>query len=76
MLTSDFADIFRVVYMVYSLVTTDLMTRGIDVEDVSAVISYDSPPYLETYVHRVGRTARAGKPGLAYTILHTKEVCS
>lgn len=45
-----------------------------DVDDVSAVISYDTPPYIKTYIHRVGRTARAGKLGVAYTILNTKEV--
>ena len=50
------------------------MARGIDIEDVSAVISYDSPPYIKTYIHRVGRTARAGKPGISYTLLNTKEV--
>ncbi|XP_067937664.1 ATP-dependent RNA helicase DDX51-like [Watersipora subatra] len=56
------------------LVTTDIMARGIDIEDVSAVISYDAPPYIKTYIHRVGRTARAGKEGVAYTILNTSEV--
>jgi len=50
------------------------MARGLDVDDVSTVVSYDSPPYIKTYIHRVGRTARAGKPGQAYTILNAKEV--
>lgn len=50
------------------------MARGMDIDDVSAVISYDSPPYIKTYIHRVGRTARAGKQGISYTILNTKEV--
>lgn len=58
----------------FRLVTTDIMARGIDIEDVSAVISYDAPPYIKTYIHRVGRTARAGKAGVAYTILNTLEV--
>lgn len=56
------------------IITTDLMARGLDVDDVSTVVSYDSPPYIKTYIHRVGRTARAGKPGQAYTILNAKEV--
>ena len=44
------------------------MVQGIDV-----VISYDTPVYLKTYVHRVGRTARAGRPGRAYTLLRPEE---
>jgi ATP-dependent RNA helicase DDX51/DBP6 len=44
-------------------------TQGVDV-----VISYDTPVYLKTYVHRVGRTARAGRAGEAYTLLQPCEV--
>ena len=50
------------------------MARGIDVPEVSAVILYDVPPLIETYIHRVGRTARAGKVGTAYTITLPSEV--
>lgn len=46
-----------------------LVFQGID-----AVISFDTPVYLKTYVHRVGRTARAGRPGRAYTLLRPEEV--
>ena len=51
-----------------------MMTRGMDIGNVEYVISYDSPPYIETYIHRVGRTARANKPGTAITLLEGKEV--
>ena len=56
------------------LVSSDAMARGIDVPEVSAVILYDVPPLIETYIHRVGRTARAGKVGTAYTITLPSEV--
>lgn len=44
------------------LVCSDAMTRGMDVEGVGAVVNYDAPVYAKTYVHRAGRTARAGEP--------------
>lgn len=50
------------------------MARGMDIEDVDTVINYDTPPYIKTYVHRAGRTARAGKEGRCYSILATGEV--
>lgn len=50
------------------------MARGMDVENVKYVISYDPPPFIKTYIHRVGRTARAGKVGTAITMLQKKEV--
>lgn len=50
------------------------MARGIDVPDVSSVISYDVPRNIETYIHRIGRTARAGKSGIAYTLSLPAEV--
>lgn len=52
------------------------MARGMDIDDVQYVISYDPPPYIKTYIHRVGRTARAGKEGTALTLLQKKEVCT
>ncbi|XP_023576430.1 ATP-dependent RNA helicase DDX51, partial [Octodon degus] len=51
------------------LISTDATARGIDVPGVELVINYDAPQYLRTYVHRVGRTARAGKTGQAFTLL-------
>ncbi|MBU0646110.1 DEAD/DEAH box helicase [Patescibacteria group bacterium] len=47
------------------LVATDIAARGIDVEDVQLVLNYDLPDQIEDYVHRIGRTARAGKSGKA-----------
>ena len=47
---------------------TDVAARGLDIEDISHVINYDIPFDIEYYVHRIGRTARAGKRGKAYTL--------
>ena len=51
------------------LIATDVAARGIDVENVDAVFNFDIPQDIEFYVHRIGRTARAGKEGKAYTLL-------
>ena len=51
------------------LVATDLASRGIDVADISHIINYDIPDDPEAYVHRVGRTARMGAPGKAFTFV-------
>ncbi|KAK9912218.1 hypothetical protein M0R45_036089 [Rubus argutus] len=51
------------------LVATDVMGRGIDVPDVAHVINYEMPTKIETYTHRIGRTGRAGKTGVATTFL-------
>ena len=51
------------------LIATDVAARGIDVENVDAVFNYDIPQDLEYYIHRIGRTARAGKKGAAFTII-------
>ncbi|MGZ4031081.1 MAG: DEAD/DEAH box helicase, partial [Tumebacillaceae bacterium] len=51
------------------LVATDVAARGIDVENVTHVINYDIPQDPESYVHRIGRTGRAGKRGLAVTLV-------
>lgn len=45
------------------------MSRGIDLSNVDSVINYDVPPFVQTFVHRVGRTARAGAAGTAYTMV-------
>ncbi|MCD7730474.1 MAG: DEAD/DEAH box helicase [Oscillospiraceae bacterium] len=51
------------------LIATDVAARGIDVDDVDAVFNYDIPQDNEYYIHRIGRTGRAGKSGCAYTIV-------
>ena len=51
------------------LVATDIAARGLDVDAVSHVINYDVPAAPEDYVHRVGRTGRAGNQGQAITIV-------
>ena len=59
---------------IYVLIATDLAARGIDVADVSFVINYHLPDVYEAYVHRSGRTARAGAKGLSLTVLQAEEV--
>ena len=51
------------------LVATDIVARGIDIEDIGLVINYDVPHDPEDYIHRIGRTGRAKKHGVAYTLL-------
>ncbi|XP_053135042.1 ATP-dependent RNA helicase DDX51 [Hemicordylus capensis] len=51
------------------LISTDATARGIDIAGVKCIISYDAPQFIRTYIHRVGRTARGGKAGLAFTML-------
>ncbi len=55
------------------LVATDILSRGIDVDDLSHVVNYDIPDDPADYVHRIGRTARAGKSGAAITFVNDKE---
>jgi ATP-dependent RNA helicase DDX5/DBP2 len=54
------------------LVATDVASRGLDVKDVQTVINYDMPFQIEDYVHRIGRTARAGSTGTAYSLFTKK----
>ena len=56
------------------LVATDVAARGIDVDDVEAVFNYDLPQDDEYYVHRIGRTGRAGREGIAFSFVVGKEV--
>jgi ATP-dependent RNA helicase DeaD len=56
------------------LIATDVAARGIDVDDVDLVINYDVPQDVEYYVHRIGRTARAGREGRAITFVGPKEI--
>ena len=58
------------------LVATDVAARGIDVNDLAMVVNYDLPTEAENYVHRIGRTARAGKSGKAYTFCSERDVYS
>jgi superfamily II DNA/RNA helicase len=55
------------------LVATDILSRGIDIEDIDLVINYDVPNDAEDYIHRIGRTARAATDGTAYTVVSEKE---
>lgn len=59
-----------------SLVCSDLVSRGIDISTVQHVVSYDAPVDIRKYVHRVGRTARAGREGDAWTLVEEQEVRS
>ncbi|MCA1728564.1 MAG: DEAD/DEAH box helicase, partial [Actinobacteria bacterium] len=56
------------------LVATNVASRGLDIPNVSHVINYDLPEDVETYVHRIGRTARAGKDGVAATLVGEAEI--
>lgn len=56
------------------LITTDLLARGIDVQQVSLVINYDLPTNPENYIHRIGRSARFGRKGVAINFVTTQDV--
>ncbi len=56
------------------LVATDIVSRGIDIDDILMVINYDVPHDCEDYVHRIGRTARADRDGAAITFVNEKEI--
>ncbi len=56
------------------LIATDVAARGIDVDDVEAVINYDIPQDIEYYVHRIGRTGRAGRKGRSFTFANNREM--
>jgi len=55
------------------LIATDVASRGIDINDITVVINYDFTKDIEEYVHRVGRTGRAGKTGLAITLMTRRD---
>jgi translation initiation factor 4A len=55
------------------LITTDLLARGIDVQQLSLVINYDIPNNRENYIHRIGRTGRFGRKGLALNFITDKD---
>ena len=56
------------------LITTDLLARGIDVQQVSLVINYDLPTNRENYIHRIGRSGRFGRKGVSITFLTRDDV--
>lgn len=55
------------------LVATDIVARGIDIDDITMVVNYDVPHDAEDYVHRIGRTARAGTEGIAITLVGERD---
>ena len=55
------------------LIATDVAARGLDIKDLGAVINYELSPDPEIYIHRIGRTGRAGSQGLALSLFHTSE---
>jgi ATP-dependent RNA helicase RhlE len=59
---------------VRTLVATDIAARGIDIDGISHVVNFDVPNVPETYVHRIGRTARAGSAGIAISLCDSEEV--
>lgn len=56
------------------LVATDIVSRGIDIDDITLVLNYDAPRDPEDYVHRIGRTARAGREGRALTLVSERDM--
>ena len=57
-----------------TLVATDIASRGIDVDDITHVVNFDMPAIAETYIHRIGRTARAGASGIAVSFCDHEEL--
>jgi ATP-dependent RNA helicase RhlE len=57
----------------YILIATDIMARGIDVQDISHVVNFDLPNNTDDYIHRIGRTARADKSGVAYSFVSPED---
>jgi ATP-dependent RNA helicase DDX5/DBP2 len=54
------------------IVATDVASRGLDVKDIGMVVNYDFPTQIEDYIHRIGRTGRAGATGSSYTFVTGK----
>ena len=58
---------------IFVLLCSDLLSRGIDFKNVKTIINYDCPYKITNYIHRIGRTGRAGKKGTAITFLEEKD---
>jgi ATP-dependent RNA helicase DDX5/DBP2 len=56
------------------LLATDVASRGLDVKDITVVLNSDMPNTIEDYVHRIGRTGRAGAKGIAHSFITSKEL--
>ena len=56
------------------LITTDILSRGIDVQQVSLIINYDLPNEIETYIHRIGRSGRFGRKGIGINFITQYDV--
>ena len=56
------------------IVATDIISRGLDVENIETVINFDVPNEAEEYVHRIGRTARADKEGIGISLINSKDI--
>ncbi len=56
------------------LVATDVASKGLDFPEIQHVINYDMPDEIENYVHRIGRTGRCGKTGIATTFINKNQV--
>ena len=56
------------------LISTDLLSRGIDIQQISIVINYDLPKDLENYIHRIGRSGRYGRKGVAVNFITNYDV--
>lgn len=56
------------------MIATDVASRGLDVRDITIVINYDLPTNIEDYVHRIGRTGRAGDKGRSFSLLNSCEL--
>ncbi|KAL6267417.1 hypothetical protein P5V15_000493 [Pogonomyrmex californicus] len=59
---------------IHVLISSDALARGLDILNVQLVVSYDLPKHIKGYIHRAGRTGRAGKPGTAVSVLTTNQV--
>jgi ATP-dependent RNA helicase RhlE len=58
---------------IQALIATDILSRGIDIEDIDLVVNYDVPKEAEDYIHRIGRTARAAAQGYAFTLVNERD---
>lgn len=59
---------------IYRLISSDALARGVDIPDIHTVVSYDLPKHIKGYIHRAGRTGRAGKSGIVISILTPKQI--